>query len=433
MTTPATPDPAAASGMSNDSTHHHTGDQMSTDYRAHPEPEDLTDEAILKTAAKELGYEFTDQWFLTGRNFPPLEADPLELLNFARAVIDADRARYARPAAEPVAQAELGGPTEQEVSEWINSLPLWHGATRDELTGIVLRAFARYGRPNVAPIVPPELIRALELAEAGLADIGDADREPGDDLAWVEARAARDLPRIRQALNLWRDQTAAGSYAGLRNALRQIITLCDGLATDEVSDEFLCRAPGEVKALLEKLNFARAATPAVPRPEGDWFTVAMVAQDMRSRGLADQACGDELLKLANSNRSQPARQGRPAVAPVAQPEAEELTDEELKRLAWNIHAEAKDDTTCGDVVVRVCRVAIAADRACYGRSAVAPVAASERPWERPGWCDAEGLCWWCPPEGPAYWSMVEPAMVYGGSLLPHWAIPLPTTTQEGQS
>lgn len=49
------------------------------------------------------------------------------------------------------------------------------------------------------PTVPPELIRALELAEAALADIGDAEREPGDDLAWAEARAAQDLPRIRAA------------------------------------------------------------------------------------------------------------------------------------------------------------------------------------------------------------------------------------------
>jgi hypothetical protein len=70
---------------------------------------------------------------------------------------------------------------------------------------------AEYSRRIAAPtpIVPPTLIRALELAEAGLADIGDADHEPGDDLAWAEARAARDLPRIRQALNLWRDQVAA--------------------------------------------------------------------------------------------------------------------------------------------------------------------------------------------------------------------------------
>ena len=54
-----------------------------------------------------------------------------------------------------------------------------------------------------APYVPPELIRALQLAEAALADIGDAERESGDDLAWAEARAAQDLPRIRAVLARW--------------------------------------------------------------------------------------------------------------------------------------------------------------------------------------------------------------------------------------
>jgi hypothetical protein len=54
-----------------------------------------------------------------------------------------------------------------------------------------------------APYVPPELIRALELAEAALADIGDAEREPGDDLVWAEARAAQDLPRLRAVLARW--------------------------------------------------------------------------------------------------------------------------------------------------------------------------------------------------------------------------------------
>jgi hypothetical protein len=46
----------------------------------------------------------------------------------------------------------------------------------------------------------PVLLEALKLAEAALADIGDADREPGDDLAWCEARAAQDLPAIRAAI-----------------------------------------------------------------------------------------------------------------------------------------------------------------------------------------------------------------------------------------
>jgi hypothetical protein len=54
-------------------------------------------------------------------------------------------------------------------------------------------------------IVPPELIRALQVAEEALADIGDAERESGDDLAWAERRAAQELPRIRHALRTWRD------------------------------------------------------------------------------------------------------------------------------------------------------------------------------------------------------------------------------------
>jgi hypothetical protein len=58
---------------------------------------------------------------------------------------------------------------------------------------------------------------------------------------------------------------------------------------------------------------ALAARPLLETPNGwegadheDWFAVALIAQDMRSRGMAEQACGDELLRLANSNRSQPA-------------------------------------------------------------------------------------------------------------------------------
>ena len=41
---------------------------------------------------------------------------------------------------------------------------------------------------------------ALVIAEAALADIGDADHEPNDDLAWCEARAAQALPMVRAAI-----------------------------------------------------------------------------------------------------------------------------------------------------------------------------------------------------------------------------------------
>jgi hypothetical protein len=64
-----------------------------------------------------------------------------------------------------LAQPEPQGPSEQEVSEWINSLPLWHGATRDELTGIVLRALARWGRTAIEP-VPVAWCRSDEFVNA---------------------------------------------------------------------------------------------------------------------------------------------------------------------------------------------------------------------------------------------------------------------------
>lgn len=44
----------------------------------------------------------------------------------------------------------------------------------------------------------------LRYAEAALSDIGDAEREPGDDLAWCERRAAKALPRVRAAIDAGR-------------------------------------------------------------------------------------------------------------------------------------------------------------------------------------------------------------------------------------
>jgi hypothetical protein len=80
------------------------------------------------------------------------------------------------------------------------------------------------------------------------------------------------------------------------------------------SDEQLAWA--QVQAI--DADRARAALKAEPegespRPDGDWFAVALVAQDMRSRGLAEQLTGEELLKLANKQRLQP---GNPATPPA---------------------------------------------------------------------------------------------------------------------
>jgi hypothetical protein len=53
-----------------------------------------------------------------------------------------------------------------------------------------------------------QALEALVIAEAGLADIGDADREQGDDVAWCEARAAAALEGPRAAITALRDALA---------------------------------------------------------------------------------------------------------------------------------------------------------------------------------------------------------------------------------
>ena len=85
-----------------------------------------------------------------------LDIDPDQLLC---AMSDARAALKAEPVGE--------GPSERDVAEWINRLPLWHGATRDELPGIVLRAFAHWGRPAArpAPAPPAEALAARPLLE----------------------------------------------------------------------------------------------------------------------------------------------------------------------------------------------------------------------------------------------------------------------------
>lgn len=44
----------------------------------------------------------------------------------------------------------------------------------------------------------------LKIAESALSDIGDAEREDGDDLKWCERRAAKAIPSTRAALAAYR-------------------------------------------------------------------------------------------------------------------------------------------------------------------------------------------------------------------------------------
>lgn len=69
--------------------------------------------------------------------------------------------------------------------------------------------------------------------------------------------------------------------------------------------------------------------------------------------------------------------------------------------------------------------------------ALPPIPASERPWERPGWCDSEGRCWGfnATERGwrlrPAAWFQSGADRIVWRWLLPASTIPVPA--EEGQS
>jgi hypothetical protein len=66
----------------------------------------------------------------------------------------------------------------------------------------------------------------------------------------------------------------------------------------------------------------------------------------------------------------------------------------------------------------------------WGRSTPQPIPVSERPWEREGFCDAEGRCWFSVQAVAGHCWHLWPRQKWlpgTGYCLPHWALPIPTT------
>jgi hypothetical protein len=125
--------------------------------------------------------------------------------------------------------------------------------------------------------------------------------------------------------------------------------------------------------------------------------------------------------------------------PLAQPEPEGVTDEELLRTYGKAKREYRYDGPIDDwprreeraATVHGLRAVIAADRAHYTRPAIKPVPVAEPvPVED---CDGDGNCWWfCPaailPNGQcAYWCLApaDGARSWFTHWLPARAMPLP--------
>jgi hypothetical protein len=132
---------------------------------------------------------------------------------------------------------------------------------------------------------------------------------------------------------------------------------------------------------------------------------------------------------------------RRARAALAQPEPEGLpTDEQwdaIKDRLWDKYETvghqgerfmSNDDF---DTALDVARK----DLTHFARPTIKPVPVAERPWEREGWCDAEGRCWWltlAAAEGgrggySTFWELTtfKAAVRCASHWLPHHALPVP--------
>lgn len=91
-----------------------------------------------------------------------------------------------------------------------------------------------------------------------------------------------------------------------------------------------------------------------------------------------------------------ARWGRPAIEPVAvQPEGRQ--DLTWIGVAEGLRCVLRDDSE--DAIQRAWQRSRILDAVDLIEANCLPVPVAERPWEREGWCDAEGRCWWGRIEG----------------------------------
>jgi len=126
----------------------------------------------------------------------------------------------------------------------------------------------------------------------------------------------------------------------------------------------------------------------------------------------------------------------------AQPEPVGLSDEELMKLACAANLTYDSGNGCfaspyweeTDIKEEVQTFARAV-LTRWGRPAIQPIPVAEHPWEREGWCDAEGKCWFgAPQDGPADagWILRMPSerLSHQTASLPHYALPIPTSQED---
>jgi hypothetical protein len=131
-----------------------------------------------------------------------------------------------------------------------------------------------------------------------------------------------------------------------------------------------------LRGIKAALATQQTALPVPSAPNEDWAAVAAFAQDMRARGLAEQAHGDELLKLANQ-RATPVN-----LADLHDPDfSARLSTSERLAIAWGLAPSSAQPAAIAQPAEGPSPVAL-------GRSGLAPdeIEASFRDW----WKDRYG-------------------------------------------
>jgi hypothetical protein len=122
-----------------------------------------------------------------------------------------------------------------------------------------------------------------------------------------------------------------------------------------------------------------------------------------------------------------------ARATLAQPEPEGATEDDMNDLADDLLGIVLPEGSGARLITRALEL--------WGHPTIKPVPVAERPWEREGWCDAEGRCWWfhkATPDTNAGWipATHEDIELVGVEFfshsLPHRALPIPQPTQPTQ-
>jgi hypothetical protein len=118
-----------------------------------------------------------------------------------------------------------------------------------------------------------------------------------------------------------------------------------------------------------------------------------------------------------------------SAAALAQPKPVAPTDEEILSLADDCGLDHDWECTAEEILTFA--------RTIQQRStpsAIEPVPVSERPWERKGWCDAEGQCWMGDPGGAGFipsWRLCRPEDAPSMTCsLPANALPTPEATND---